>query len=142
MDEIITALKQTARRDAGKGWTPDLGWGILDAGAAVAYVRTLDRRAPATRVRLAAEERSRTLELRIVGIDRAPSGVQRSGVASYEAYRTVDGGRATRIARSKSRSVRLQFTPGRRYTFWSVATDVAGNRERSPRRPDLKLTAR
>ena len=34
--EIVRLLKQTARRPPGTGWTPDLGWGILDAGAALA----------------------------------------------------------------------------------------------------------
>ena len=43
--EIVRLLKQTARRPAGTGWTPDLGWGILDAGAALALAR--DDRPPA-----------------------------------------------------------------------------------------------
>ncbi|MBA2348423.1 MAG: S8 family serine peptidase [Solirubrobacterales bacterium] len=140
-DEVIAVLKQTARREPGSGWAPDLGWGILDAGAAVAAARTLDRRAPATKLRVS-KRRGRTLNLRIVGVDRAPSGVQRSGIASYEVYRRIDGGKATRIARTERRRVRLRLSTGRRYTFWSVATDVAGNRERSPKRPDVTLKTR
>jgi subtilisin family serine protease len=38
--EIVTLIKQTARRPAGSGWTPDLGWGILDGGAATRRRRT------------------------------------------------------------------------------------------------------
>ena len=42
--EIVRLLKQTARRPAGTGWTPELGWGILDAGAALARRRPAARR--------------------------------------------------------------------------------------------------
>ncbi len=140
-DEVIGLLKQTARRAPRTGWAPDLGWGILDGGAAVAAAQALDRRAPATRVR-ASRARSRSLPLRIVGVDRAPSGVLRSGIASYDVYRRIDGGRPKRIARTERRKLRVRVTRGRSYSFWSVATDRAGNRERRPRRPDVTLTPR
>ena len=35
--DIIHALKQTATRPAGSGWNADLGWGILNAGAAIKF---------------------------------------------------------------------------------------------------------
>lgn len=35
--ELAALLEQTARRPPGSGWTPDLGWGIVDAAAAVEY---------------------------------------------------------------------------------------------------------
>ena len=44
----LQILKQTARRTA-PGWTPDLGWGILDGGAALAAARDKDKRAPKSR---------------------------------------------------------------------------------------------
>ncbi len=138
-DEVIALLKQSARRAPGAGWAPDLGWGVLDAGAAVAAAQTLDRRAPATRVKTLGP-RSGSVTLRVVGVDRAPSGVVRSGIASYDIYRTVDGGRAKRIARTERRRLRLRITRGRAYAFWSIATDRAGNRERRPGRPDVTLT--
>ena len=43
--DIIRLLKRTARRPAGRGWSPELGWGILDADAAVLAARSLDRSA-------------------------------------------------------------------------------------------------
>ena len=43
----LTLIKQTARRQG--GWSPELGWGIIDAGAAVDAARRIDRRAPARR---------------------------------------------------------------------------------------------
>ena len=44
--DIIRLLKRTARRPARQGWSPELGWGILDADAAVLAARALDRSAP------------------------------------------------------------------------------------------------
>lgn len=140
-DEVIGVLKASARRAPGTGWAPDLGWGILDGGAAVVAAQALDRRAPATRVR-ASRPLAGSLTLRIVGVDRAPSGVTRSGIASYDVYRTIDGGRPKRIARTARRKLRARVTRGRRYAFWSLATDRADNREQRPARPDVRLTPR
>ncbi len=136
--EVIRLLKATARRPAGSGWKPDLGWGILDAGAAVNAARLIDRRAPATRVRVS-EPRSSTLTLRIVGVDKAPDGVLASGIASFDVMRAIDGRRAKRIARTTRRTVSLKVRRGPRYTFWAVATDRAGNHEREPHRPDARI---
>lgn len=140
-DEIIGLMKQTARRPAGTAWTPQLGWGIVDAGAAISAARAMDRRAPATRVKLSAP-RSGSVTLRVVGVDRAPSGVTRSGIVSYDVYRTIDGGRPKRIARTERRTLRLRLSAGRRYGFWSIATDAAGNRERRPSRADATILMR
>jgi subtilisin family serine protease len=49
--QIIRLLELTARRAPRSGWNPELGWGILDAGAAVAAAQVLSHRAPATRAR-------------------------------------------------------------------------------------------
>ncbi len=35
LTDVLTTLKRTAQRPAGAGWSPDLGWGILNAGAAL-----------------------------------------------------------------------------------------------------------
>src|SRR4051812_18741936 len=45
--EIVRLLKQTARRPPGTGWNPELGWGILDAGTAVAVAAARRPRPPA-----------------------------------------------------------------------------------------------
>jgi hypothetical protein len=136
--EVLRLLKQTARRPAGTGWEPNLGWGILDAGAAVNAARLADRRAPATRVRVA-KPRSSTLTLRVVGLDRAPDGVAASGIARYEIMRSIDGRKAKRVARTRKRTVRLKVRRGPRYALWAVATDRAGNREATPKRPDARI---
>ncbi len=136
--EIIRLLKQTARRPSGSVWEPNLGWGILDAGAAVNAARLVDRRAPATKVRIS-RPRSSTLTLRVVGVDRAPDGVRASGIARFDVMRSIDGRRARRVARTRKRTLRLQVRRGPRYAFWAVATDRAGNREARPRRPDVRI---
>jgi len=136
--EVIRLLKQVARRPAGAGWAPDLGWGILDAGAAVNSARLIDRRAPATKVRVF-RPRTSTLTLRLVGVDGAPDGVLASGIASFDVMRSIDGRKAKRIARTARRKVRLKVRRGPRYAFWAVATDRAGNREPEPKRPDARI---
>jgi len=136
--EVIRLLKTTARRPAGTGWESDLGWGILDAGAAVNAARLIDRRAPATKVRVF-PPRSSTLTLRVVGVDDAPDGVLASGIAHFDVMRSIDGRRAKRIARTARRTVRLKVRRGPRYRFWAVATDRAGNREAVPDRPDARI---
>jgi len=136
--EVIRLLKATARRPAGSGWKPDLGWGILDAGAAVNAARLVDRRAPATRVRVS-KPRSSILMLHIVGVDKAPDGVLASGITHFDVLRTIDGRRAKRVARTTRRRVSLKVRRGPRYTFWAVATDRAGNREPEPNRPDARI---
>jgi subtilisin family serine protease len=57
--QIIQLLESTARRPPGSGWNADLGWGILDAGAAVAAARALSSHAPATQARPARRRSSR-----------------------------------------------------------------------------------
>ena len=136
--EVVRLLKSTARRpDA--GWSPELGWGIVDAAAALATARTLDRRAPTSRLRGPRRTRRRSVRLRWSGRDEAPAGVAASGVAAYELWRAVGRRRAVRVARTARRSRRVRVRPGRRYEFFTVAVDRAGNREQRPDRADARV---
>jgi subtilisin family serine protease len=50
--QIIELLELTAQRPLeGGGWNPDLGWGILDAGAAVSAARAMSHRVPKPQAR-------------------------------------------------------------------------------------------
>jgi subtilisin family serine protease len=49
--QVIRLLESTARRPPGRGWNPDLGWGILDAGAAVLAARAMSHLLPKTQAR-------------------------------------------------------------------------------------------
>ncbi len=51
--DTINLLKQTATRPAGVGWTDDLGWGILNAGAALEQAKSIDRTPPASKLTVA-----------------------------------------------------------------------------------------
>ncbi len=137
--EIVRLLKETARRPAGSGWSPELGWGIVDGAAALRRAAQTDRRAPSSRLRAPASTRRRTLTLRWTGSDRAPENVIASGVARFEVWRSVAGGAAVRIASTTRRSLRLRVRPGRRYAFFTIAVDRAGNREAPPARADARV---
>ena len=141
-EEVVRLVKETARRPAGSGRDPDLGWGILDAGAAVGAARRVDRTAPVSRaLAVRHARRSRTVVVRWRGSDPAPDGLLASGVARYEVYRAVGRGRPRRIASTPATRRRVRVRPGR-YAFFTVAVDRAGNREPAPARPDARVRVR
>lgn len=130
--DVIGLLKQTATRPAGAGWTPDLGWGILNAGAALAAARAVDRRAPVSRVSAPRTTRHTKITLTWTGSDAAPPGLLPSGVDHYELYRTIGRGAAQRIATLAGTSLRVSVKGGRLYGWYTLAVDRAGNRESRP----------
>ena len=136
--DIIRVLKESASRPAGSGWSPELGWGIVNATAAIGAVRAIDRRAPQsqasgrTRIRGA-----RSFTLRWTGQDGAPAGVAASGVAVYEVYRSTNRGPYRRIKRTRATRLKIAVKPGSRYRYYTIAVDKAGNREVVPPKPDL-----
>ena len=140
--EIVRLIKETARRPAGV-WTGELGWGILDAGAALTRAVTIDRRAPASRVkRLAARTAKPTITVRWTAADRAPAGVRASGIARFELWRATDDGPFKRLYSTTRTSRRVTLRRGGRYRFYSVAVDHAGNREPAPKQADTRIARR
>lgn len=130
--DVITLLKQTAQRRAGSGWSSDLGWGILDAGAALAAARTIDRIPPVSHLSASRHVSGRAVTLTWTGYDPAPPGLIASGIDHYEIFQTNGGrGAGTRIATvpASQTSLRVRVTPSRLYGWYSVAVDKAGNRE-------------
>ncbi|HSD82173.1 MAG TPA: S8 family serine peptidase, partial [Solirubrobacteraceae bacterium] len=141
--EVLQVLKSSARRPAGR-WTADLGWGILDAGAAVRAAAAIDRRPPSSRLRASARRtHRRTVLLRWRGSDSGPPGVAVSGIARYEVWRSVDGHSWRRILVASKRRLRMRVRvrPRSRYRFLTVAVDAAGNREPLARRADARVVA-
>jgi subtilisin family serine protease len=139
--DVVRLLKETARRPAGTGWTPELGWGIVDARAAVAAARLIDRHRPGSSVRAARPTRSGAVTLRLSGVDEAPPGVVASGIDRYELWRSSYGRRAVRLTTTRSTTLTVRRRPGGRYAFFSVAVDRAGNREAAPPHPDATVRA-
>jgi serine protease len=86
--------------------------------------------------------RGRAVTLRWRGSDSAPDGVVVSGVARYEVWRSVGGRRASKLLTTRATARRVKLRPGRRYAFFTVAVDRAGNREAPPRRPDAVVRTR
>lgn len=144
----IQVLKGTARRGAG-GWSEALGWGILDAGAAVRAALRVDRTAPRSWTRAPRSARRTRpaggrggprarVRLRWTGRDRrGHPGLVPSGVRSYDVYVRRPGRRGyTRTRRAtRRRSLVLRLRRPGRYAFYVRARDRAGNREPAPRRP-------
>ena len=140
--EVVRLLKDSARRPEGEGWTSELGWGILDAGAAVTEASRIDRTPPTSKVRmLPARVRSRRLSIGFTARDDRPGRVRQTGVSRVDVFMRRDRGRLKRIASvhdgRRPRPIKLE--PGHRYGFATRAFDAAGNSEPMPRRPDESI---
>jgi subtilisin family serine protease len=140
--EIITLIKRTARQPGGAGWNAELGWGILDAGAAIAAARKEDRRPPSSRLTTSRKLRAGKLTLRLTGSDAAPPDVVASGIAHFEIWRSVNGHKPRRLRSTPARTVHVAARHGTRYAFYSIAVDRAGNRESPPGRADARFKLR
>jgi hypothetical protein len=140
--DVVRLLKQTARRPAGSGWNPELGWGIVDARTALETARRIDRRAPVSKLRGPRRARRGLIRLRWSATDESPPGVTASGVARYEVWRSIDGGRARRIRTTQATTMRTAVRSPGRVAFYTVAVDRAGNREQPPARADATVRVR
>jgi subtilisin family serine protease len=140
--DVIQLVKRTARQPGGPGWNAELGWGIVDAGAAIAAARTEDRRPPVSKLRATHRLRAGRITLRLSGSDTAPEGVAASGIARFEIWRSVDGRRARRLGSTRGHALYVAARRGTRYAFYSIAVDKAGNRESAPGRADARFTPR
>jgi serine protease len=135
--EKLRLIKSTARRSG--GWSPELGWGIIDAGAAVEEARRIDRLAPSSQVRVA-RRRGRSVRLAVRAGDPGaargliPAGVKRVDVFARRGKRPFR--RLRRLAGKGSFAVALR--PGV-WRFYSRATDRAGNVELRPGRADVRI---
>jgi serine protease len=127
--DILRILKQTAQRPAGTGWGTNLGWGILNAGAALDAARRLDRLPPVSHLIAPHLARRRTFVVRWTGHDQQHSGLVASGIARFDVYVSAGGARSRLIADTSRHELRFHGRPGVRYAFIVVAIDRAGNRE-------------
>jgi serine protease len=144
---VVRLIKLTAS-GCGRYGTGGLGWGLIRSDRALAAAAQRDILAPSSRVRRARlRGRGRIAVLRLKRFDdRTETSCIReipaSGVKSVAVFASANGGPYHRIAKTGKNRVRFRGKPGRRYRFYSIATDKAGNREAAPGQPDAKLKLR
>jgi serine protease len=140
---VIRLMKSSALRT--RGWTNDLGWGIVDAGAAVraAIALAADTVPPRTNRRGVRKRRvGKHFRLRWRGRDTAGPGVAAAGIESYRVYARKGKGRYRFVARVRDQSVRFTGKRGSKYSFYVQARDLAGNVETPPRAADFVIRVR
>jgi len=140
---VIRLMKSTALR--ARGWTNDLGWGIVNAGAAVqgALALAKDTVAPKAFPRGGRKRRvGRHFTLRWRGRDTAGPGVAPAGVESYRVYARKGRGRYHLVAVTSSASIRFTGKRGSEYSFYIQARDLAGNIEKPPHAADFVIRVR
>jgi serine protease len=139
--DVVRLLKETASRTAGSGWSPELGWGIINPTIALTAARLIDRRPPTSKLGGPKSVRiPRSIALRVKGADRPPAaGIVASGIGHYEIYRSTNAARYRRIASTGKASLKVKVRRGSRYRFYSIAVDKVGNREPVPARPDVSF---
>ena len=139
----LRLIKQSARRSG--GWSSDLGWGIVDAGAAISAARRIDRGSPSSRARSRKRVRirrgRRRIKVRVRWAGSDPAGRARlvpSGIRSFDLYMRRGRGRYRRVRRGTTKhSAVLRLRRGI-YRFYTRAKDKAGNREAAPRRANAR----
>jgi subtilisin family serine protease len=140
--DVIRTLKRSAQRRRGSGWSEDLGWGIVDAAAAVRLAATLDRRPPASQLSVTGPPAGDAVEVAVSAEDElGPPGVRVSGLRTVRIYAARDGGAPEVVGQIAAAGVaRVRLAAGHSYALFSVAVDRAGNEEAPPPHPDATVT--
>ncbi|MEX2194410.1 MAG: S8 family serine peptidase [Thermoleophilaceae bacterium] len=139
--EKLRILKESARRDA--GWEPDLGWGILDAYAAVDAARREDRTDPRSVIRSRKQhrmDRRRYIRIRVRGSDpKGHTALVPSEIDYVDVYGKRQGERGyDRVRRLRKPGIaKIRISRPGVYRFYTRAVDEDRNREALPRRADL-----
>jgi hypothetical protein len=134
-------IKESANQS---GWNSELGWGLVDAGAAVALAKsfTADTRSPVTKARGRRSRNSgRIFKLRWRSKDLAPPGVSPSGVLAYKVYAKRSGSYKF-VGETTDSFLRFRGSPGKKYSFYVQAQDRAGNVEAPPGSADFVVRVR
>jgi serine protease len=140
---VIRVMKLTAQHTA--GWSRELGWGVINAGAAVTAALQLARDTvpPRTRPRGAHSRRSgRRFTLRWHGRDRAAAEVKPAGVESYRIYARRGRGHYGLVDVTTGPRDTFTGERGKRYSFYVQARDRAGNLEPAPKSADFVIRIR
>lgn len=143
---VVRLVKLTASGCA--DYRDGLGWGRISADMAMGAALGRDLDPPGSRVRSARPARKAArrggravkVKLRLKRFDDACSGeLPRSGVRATKVYFSVNGRPYRVLTKTRRKSIVFRARRGKRYRFYSVAADRAGNREAAPADPDAKL---
>ena len=137
--DVVELIKATAGSCGTYG--SGLGWGVIRADQAVASALDQDVNPPASNVKSAKRARG-AINLRLKMDDPAGATcikkLASSGVKRVVVFASANKGRYRRIAKTTKKKIRFHGKRGRRYRFYSIALDQAGNRESPPAIPDAK----
>jgi serine protease len=138
--KVVHLIKATASHCGSYG--DGIGWGVIRADQAVAAALNRDIDPPSSRIARAKRARHRVVILKIKRDDPQPSGecVNRpaAGVKKVVVFASANGGPFRRIGKTSKGKLRFHPKRHRRYRFYSVAVDKAGNRESPPPTADVK----
>jgi serine protease len=132
--QVIRTIKLTASN--GGQWGDPLGWGVIDAGKAVAVATGRDITAPSSKVSSKKRTRKRTIKLRLDVSDSDPFGNPSSGIDSVSVFVAKGHRDYVLLDKTGKSSITFRGKRGVKYRFYSVALDKAGNREAAPAGPD------
>jgi serine protease len=122
-----------------------IGWGIVRADDAVAAALDRDIDAPTSRVtrakRVGKGPRGPVFKLRLESAESTPPRCAKlpvSGVKKVAVFAAARRGSYHRIGKTAKKKLFFHGKRHRRYRFYSVAVDKAGNREAAPAIPDVR----
>jgi serine protease len=137
---VVHLIKATASHCGSYG--DGIGWGVIRADQAVAAALDRDVEAPSSKVKRAKRD-SGVIDLKIKRDDTSGSTscvkLPTAGVKKVLVFASANGRPYHRIGKTSRTKFHFRGKPGRRYRFFSIAVDNAGNREAAPARPDAKL---
>ncbi len=138
--KVVHLIKATASHCG--SYEGGIGWGVIRAGQAVAAALNRDVDPPTSRVKRARRDHG-TVDLKIKRHDTSGGTscvrLPTAGVKKVLVFASANGGAYHRIGKTRKAKLRFHGKRGRRYRFFSIAVDKAGNREAPPAGPDAKL---
>jgi subtilisin family serine protease len=142
--DVIRTLKSSAQRPQGSGWSEELGWGVVDALAAVQLAARLDRRPPISQVTAPSPPAGAVVEVAVEAEDAlGPPGVRVAGLRTVRIYAADEDGSGEPVVVGEvdgAGTARIRLAAGHTYALSTVAVDRAGNEEAPPPRPDATVT--
>jgi serine protease len=138
--KVVDLIKTTASHCG--AYRDGIGWGVIRADQAVAAALDRDIEAPTSKVKRAKRDDG-VVHLKIKRNDTSGGTacvkLPTAGVRKVLVFASANGGAFHRIGKTTNGRLQFRAKPRRRYRFFSIAIDNAGNREAAPASADKKL---